>query len=496
MLSLRELRRAARGIYEGFLNARLRRITQPDEHTLVLTFDTSGEKSHLLASIHSEYARISLTDAAGPTAGASSFCEYVRAHLSGCCLSGIDIPREERQVRMSLQSRSGTFVCIFSILGARSNVYLLNPEGKLVHCMRPLEETRRELKIGEDWLNPRGAAPSEGADRWESVPDALYLQAIGKAYHQLEQKRKAELIARRIENAVKKERLFLHRKSLNLQEDLGEAQKAEAYRQKGELLKNVLHSVKTGDDKAWAKDYRTGQVVEIPLDPRLSPAANMEAYFARYQKESRGVIMIQQQLEDLESARAALDQIEGSLTDALEKDTPDILSLESIMAQPAVLRMISRHSARRGSKRRPAKPAEKRRELPARLLPKRYKTEEGLEIWVGRSDEGNDYLTTRLAHGNDLFFHLEAYPGSHVILRTGGRLDPSPSSLLDACELAVHFSKLKAAGSADVHVAPVKDVKKPRGAKPGLVYVRRGKTIHLRRDSKRLQSILAARLDD
>jgi hypothetical protein len=49
---------------------------------------------------------------------------------------------------------------------------------------------------------------------------------------------------------------------------------------------------------------------------------------------------------------------------------------------------------------------------PTRLLPKRYKTEEGLEIWVGRNDEGNDYLTTRLARGNDLFFHLEGYPGA------------------------------------------------------------------------------------
>jgi predicted ribosome quality control (RQC) complex YloA/Tae2 family protein len=101
-----------------------------------------------------------------------------------------------------------------------------------------------------------------------------------------------------------------------------------------------------------------------------------------------------------------------------------------------------------------------------------------------------------MARGNDLFFHLEGYPGSHVVLRTEGRSDPPSDSLLDACEMAVHFSKMKNAKSADVHIAPIKNVRKPKGAKPGLVYVRHGRTIHLRRDPARLQNILASRVDD
>jgi predicted ribosome quality control (RQC) complex YloA/Tae2 family protein len=413
----------------------------------------------------------------------------------GSSFAEIEVPGSDRQIRIHLHARSDAFIWIFSILGVRSNVYLLDADGKLVHSFRPLEETRRELKIGGDWINPRGAAPAEGIDRWEEVPDMLYLEAIGKTYHQLEQKSKAELLARRIEQAAKKERSFLQRKFLNLQEDLGEAQKAETYRQKGELLKTALHTVKAGDERVRATDYQTGEEIEIPLDPKLTPAANMESYFVRYQKESRGVKMIQKQLEDLDSARAELDQIEWRLAKALANNPPDITALESIMSQRAVLRLINRHVAKRKPEAAPIKSA-KKRELSGRLLPKRYKTDDGLEIWVGRSDEGNDHLTTRLARGNDLFFHLEGYPGSHVILRTEGRLDPPPASILDACELAVHFSKLKNAGSADVHVAPVKEVKKPKGAKPGLVYVRRGKTIRLRRDPKRLQNILAARLDD
>ena len=130
-----------------------------------------------------------------------------------------------------------------------------------------------------------------------------------------------------------------------------------------------------------------------------------------------------------------------------------------------------------------------------RLRPRRYKSRDDLEIWVGRSDEGNDHLSTRLARGNDLFFHLDGAPGSHVILRTEGRSDPPSEAVLDACELAVHFSKQKKANRADVHVVPIQNVRKPKGAKPGLVVVHGGRSVHLRREEKRLERILAARIE-
>ena len=109
--------------------------------------------------------------------------------------------------------------------------------------------------------------------------------------------------------------------------------------------------------------------------------------------------------------------------------------------------------------------------------------------------QGNDYLTTRLARGNDLFFHLDGAPGSHVILRTEGRPDPPQESVLDACELAVHFSKQKNASHADVHVVPISRVRKPKGAKPGLVWVTGGRSLHLRREAARLERLLASRID-
>lgn len=494
MLSLRELQRSVRIIQEKISGATLRRVWQPEPQELVLVFEKSSIRTPLLISCKPEYARICLTETKEPTGSPGSFCEYARAHLPGSSLSGIDVPEQNRQAHLQLRKGSDEFVLIFSILGARTNLYLLDGRGNLVHSMRPLEDTRRELKIGEPWTNPHGAAPTDGGDRWVDVPDEKFLAALAEHYSQVERRRQAEQLARKIEQALKKEGGFLDRKGIHLQEDLGEAKKAETYRHIGELLKNVLHTIHPGDAMAQATDYGTGEVVAIPLDPKLSPAANLESYFARYQKESRGVKAIEQQIEELANARAELDAIALQLEEAAKGEFPELHLLESLAEEHRVRRLMQRYAPKRKAAVPSAKPS-KKSEISSRLMPKRYRTQDGLEIWVGKSDEGNDYLSTRLARGNDVFFHLEGYPGSHVVLRTEGRPDPPPASVLDACELAVHFSKMKNAGRAEVHMAHIKDVKKPKGAKPGLVYVRSGRTVHLKRDPKRLQSILASRLD-
>jgi len=497
MLSLKELKRAtgiAKPLLEG---ARLKRVDQPDDCTLVFTFDTDSGKHPLLLSCHQHYARLCLEEFSEPAGSDKYFPQYMRARWIGSRLVEMEADENDRLTIMRLASREDSCAVIFSILGARSNIYLLDAGGKLVHALRSLERTRRELAIGEAWIPPRSAVITEGEDRWAEIADDCYLQEIAAVYSQMERLGDAEAQARRIMQALKKENTSLDRKRINLHEDLGKARQAETDRRLGELLKNILHTVKSGDKTASAVDYETGEKVNIPLNERLSPSANLAAYFARYQKEQRGEQRILEQLEELDALRQTLADIEVRLKTAMESDVPDKAILEEIEELPPIRRALSRLPSVQKQSPPPngKKPAEKK-ELPAKLRPKRYRTEEGFEIWVGRNDEGNDYLSTRLARGNDMFFHLEGYPGSHVVLRTEGGADVSDQSILDACELAVHFSKMKNAGTVDVHVAPIKNVKKPKGAKPGLVYVRSGKSIRLRRDAKRLQRILASRLDE
>ncbi|MDR0310036.1 MAG: NFACT RNA binding domain-containing protein [Acidobacteriota bacterium] len=502
MLSLKELKRAVRAAAPLITGARLKRIDQPEPCGLILTFDTKSDKIPLLFTCRPGYARFCLAQAAESSASDGSFYQYLRANWAGCRVAGFDAAENDRQAVLRLESGTSKCEIVFSIMGARSNIYLLDAGGGLVHSLRPLEETRNELAVGEPWTPPRDAAVSEGIDRWEAVADSAYLNEIAETCRALERRGDAEDLARRVRQALKKENAFLDRKRAGLLEDLRKAQQAQADLRRGELLKNVLHTVRRGDDRVQAVDYETGETVEIPLDARLSPAANLERYFSRYHKEQRGERRISELLTELDSVRRELEEIDERVKTALLADVPDTAALWEIAELPLVRRNLKRQPVGGQKKTPPGNPPPHavgkagKDDLPSRLRPKRYLTEEGLEIWVGRNDEGNDYLTTRLARGNDLFFHLEGYPGSHVVLRTQGRTDPSPKSVLDACELAVHFSKMKNAGSADVHVAPIKDVKKPRGAKAGLVYVRGGKSIRLKRIPDRLEKILASRVHE
>jgi len=252
--------------------------------------------------------------------------------------------------------------------------------------------------------------------------------------------------------------------------------------------------VRRGASELVVADPETGEEVRIELDPALGPAQNLERIFQRQRKAVRGLARAGAMEDEMRAERARLAALEEELR--LCSEDPERLA--ELAARADVAPLVERE-AQPPPKRSPTRDRSRRiagREVPGRLHPRRYPTSGDLEIWVGRSDEGNDFLTTRLASGRDLFFHVEATPGSHVILRTGGREDPPSEAVLDACELAVRFSKLRNADRVDVHVVPIKNVRKPRGAKPGLVVVHGGKTVRLRRSPERLARLLAARIEE
>jgi predicted ribosome quality control (RQC) complex YloA/Tae2 family protein len=496
MLSLRELMRAAAVVRAKLATTRIDRIVQPDDWTVAMAFSDRDRNLNLLLSCRGDSARLCAVDAMPrPAEGMpSSFAQYLRAHLLRARFAGVDVPEQDRQVSLRLVTPENGYELILSIMGARSNIYVLNSGRRLVHSMRPLETTRRELRIGEVWSETRAGLPAGGADRWAEVPDDEYLQAIGREFERIEQAKEFETLARRIETALTKEEHFLARKAANLLEDLGEARQAEEYRHKGELLKGALHTIHLGQETVVVTDYRTGDPLAIAVDPKLTPAQNLEAYFQKYQKQVRGIAAIEEQLKAVQQRQQEIDALHDKARTLSTSQPLVIEDLKRLEMEPGMRRLLSRYLPAR--RRAVTRPVHTKSDVPRKLMPKRYRGEHGLEIWVGRSDEGNDYLTTRLARGNDLFFHLEGYPGSHVVLRTDGKTDAPPEAVLDAAELAVHFSKMKEASRAEVHVTPIKNVKKPKGAKPGLVYVLRWKSVHLRRDPKRLRNILATRLDD
>jgi len=521
MLSLVELERVARVVTRRWVGGRVERWVEPApgricfsiyrrdgdvQRKAVLDLDARPDVAHL-----GELARMPAAPDALP-----AFSAYLRAHLSRARLEAAALRGADRQLALRFSAEEGGFELVLSLFGRKSNLYLLDGAGRVVQALRPLRDTRVELALGQPYADPSSGPPRAGEDRFADVEDDELLPRIAARYSGDETVQSEDEARRALVAALRKERKAAERRIERIEEELREADEVAALERHGELLKANLARVVPGASSVSVSDFTTGEPVAIPLDPKLSARANLEAIFKRYQKLIRRLAKAGGQIDVARAGFDALVALEAEVEAAADlgplrarEDVQRLLARAGHAGSSAPARGRSPHgaspdptsstgsdSAAAGAeKRKPALPAAYR-DLPKKLHPRRYRTAADLEIWVGRSDEANDFLTTRLARGKDLFFHLAGAPGSHVILRTEGRDDPPAEALLDASELAVHFSKAKNAGSAEVHVVPIKNVKKPKGAKPGLVYVTGGRSLHLRRESARLERVLASRIDD
>jgi predicted ribosome quality control (RQC) complex YloA/Tae2 family protein len=503
MLNLSELERIAPLLDGRLAGQRLQSIVQPDATSVALTFyggsedDAKGARSHLLLSCHPSFARVSeLERAPRGLREPPAFARYLRKHLVGGRCRGVSILDGDRQLAISLDTLDGRRTLVLSIFGRRSNLLVFDEAGCIASGLRPLADTRPELSIGDAWASPASRGPVDFEDRFSDAPDDALLAVIEAHYVDAEDRDAAASLHRLLAKALRKELKTLDRKLEKVERELEAAQRDTDLERKGQLLKSVLARVKKGDETAVASDFESGEKVEIGIDPTLSPVENLEALFKRYRKALRVLTRGGAQQDAVQGER---DKIASQLAEveALPDDPSSADALAEIAARPGVARLVARGAPgkRRVETQRKKAFSVGGREVPAKFVPRRYRTAGGLEIWVGRSAAANDHLSIRLARGKDLFFHLDGAPGSHVILRTEGRDDPPSEALLDACELAVHYSKQKSASRADVHVVPIKNVRKPKGAKPGLVTVHGGKSVHLRRTASRLERVLASRIE-
>jgi len=508
VLSLRELERAVGLLAQAFIGARVQRVQAAGDRAVVLELHRrdGGGSGCVLLSTEAGRGRLCVLEARpGTVAPASGFVELVRARLRGAVLAAVELPEADRLAFLRFATSADRFTLVLALVGARSNLYLLDAEDCVVGSLRSLDETRRDLAGGRPWVAPAGAPASPGEDRFAAIPDADWFAAVEAHYASRGDEDERAALVRLLERAFRKSRTALAKKRALLEEDARGFGEAESLRRRGELLKGALSQVRAGQREVRVRDYESGGEEVLELDPKRPPHEQLTDLFQRARKAERRAARAASGLAELEAREAALSDLEGRLA-VLTAPAAELMALRAFAEEPAVAKLVGRFAPTRSRGRATGAPAGTvprrspfvvgKRELPRRLWPRRYRSSSGLEIWVGRSDEGNDVLSTRLARGNDLFLHLDASPGSHVLLRTEGRSDAPPEALLEACELAVHFSRHRDAGRVEVLVAPAKGVRKPKGAKPGLVWVTGGRSLTLRRDARRLERVLAARIED
>ena len=235
----------------------------------------------------------------------------------------------------------------------------------------------------------------------------------------------------------------------------------EKWRIFGELLKANLHAIDRGQPYVDVQNYYDPELktVRIPLNVALTPAQNAQHYFKEYKRccNAEAVLgrLIDESKEELKYIESVADELNRAMTVA------DLTEIKSELIGAGYLR------ARNDRKKQP-KPA----------APLEFKSPDGYRVLVGRNNRQNDELTLKIADDSDMWFHTKNIPGSHVIVFCNGEELPY-STVLFAASLAANHSKAAGSSSVPVDYTRVKYVKKPSGAKPGMVIYKTNKTVYI-----------------
>ena len=252
----------------------------------------------------------------------------------------------------------------------------------------------------------------------------------------------------------------LRRKLAMQEKDYAATQDRDVLRLSGELITANLYRMERGQSKVTCENYYDeNRELTIVLDPLLTPQENAAKYFKRYAKAKTAEKYLKEQMEIARRDAAYLESVLEEIAEAeMEQDFNDI---RSELKDAGFLRQKGREKK---GLQRPAKPRE-------------FRTTAGLKVLVGRNNRQNDKLTRDADH-RDVWFHPQKIHGSHVILCTGGK-EPDRDSIVEAAKLAAWYSQARESGNVPVDFTQVKNVKKPAGARPGMVIYSTCETVNV-----------------
>ncbi len=549
------------------------KVQQPSRDTVLLSL-RGGER--LLLSAAPGRARCHLTGLTRENPAAPPmFCMLLRKHLQGGRIAGFRQPPLERVLFIDIDARdelgeTGRRTLALECLGPRSNLLLLNGEGRILDCLKrveaetgrtalpglyyrlpPAQEKRDPLSIGAEEFRALLHAAPDGTDAgkllldrftalspavcrelaamtcadrehlcspedrerlagtfsvwqdtvregrftpfllteqdgrsvdfsympigqynaaWTLRPMETFSQLLDSFYGERE---RSELLRQRgaqLHKAAAGGRDRLRRKLLLQEKEYAETRDRDRLRLYGELITANLYRMTRGESRLTARNYYDpeGAEVDIPLDPLLTPQENAAKYFKRYSKAKTAERCLAEQMEKARRERDWLESVLDELTRAeLEQDFEDI---RRELCEAGYLKAREK----KGVKRPPSRP-------------RVFVSTGGLKILVGRSNTQNDRLTKE-AGKYDYWFHTQRVHGAHVILCCQGQ-PPDRESLTQAATLAAWFSQGRESGQVAVDYTQVKNVKKPHGARPGLVVYDPYETAYVRPDKALVEAL-------
>ncbi len=279
-------------------------------------------------------------------------------------------------------------------------------------------------------------------------------------------------LSRKIKESLDK----AYKKQYHLEGDQTKAVDNDNYRVQGEIITANAYKLKKGDTEVELDNFYTGDIIKIKLDPRYTPIQNAQKFFKIYNKSRNALIHLEQLLA---KNQQEIDYLESVLVAVKEAHNP--AEIEEIMEELEK----EGYTKTKSSRNKPSL---------TRSTPRKFLSSDGLEILVGKNNRQNDLLTLKESSKSDLWLHTKNIPGTHVIVKIPDKIksihDFPDRTLEEASGLAAYYSKAQNSDKVPVDYTFRFNVRKPNGAKPGMVIYEDYWTIMANPQSDRIRELV------
>ncbi len=300
-----------------------------------------------------------------------------------------------------------------------------------------------------------GASDIEEYDSISTVVDSYYEKRSNREHMNRRAAALVKLLHNNIERCEKK--IVLHR------ENLESVKNRDKYKMYGDLITANIYRIEYGMKSITVENYYSDdcEEIEIPLKEDISPSQNAQRYYKRYSKAKTTEVYAKEQIKIAEEEKFYLEGVIDAIENA---DTP--AELDEIRFELAEEGYVLRvNTGKRKNK--------------LKSEPMKFISLDGYDILVGKNNKQNDELTLRMAYSTDIWFHTKNIPGSHTIVRTKGTGEAPDTTLMQAAQIAAYYSKARNSSQVPVDYTEVKNVKKPNGAKSGMVIYDKYNTVYV-----------------
>jgi predicted ribosome quality control (RQC) complex YloA/Tae2 family protein len=286
-------------------------------------------------------------------------------------------------------------------------------------------------------------------------------------YKNIFEKDRLALKKKKINDHLNKEIDILEKQLLKIDDNISE-QKADIYLKNGEILKANLYRIKKGEKKVKVTDYETGSEIEIEVNPLISPSENVKRFFDKYKKMKEGRSKWQEQKKLAEEKLNNYEEIKSYLEGVI--DLKEAENAENKIYSGKISRLLKKNAS-------------------ANSIGKQYALANNYRAYVSRNAKEADEMLRKVASGNDYWFHIRDYAGSHIVVKEIKGNEITDEVKIEASTLALYFSKGRNSDEGDIYFTRVKYLHKGKGGAPGLVIPTQEKNVKVLFDKKVLDKI-------